>query len=483
MAEPARKNDELGEKGSRKPDVAPAILRLVKESNTQKEGPQSEDGYKSQTEDARRRTNFKAPPAAAEPVRPTRLEDRAHQAGRNMGQVLNEAKNLVNNGPPARQEQPGKSDVAEAANAPVGAAAAAQQAETPSLTGKGDPLQGAAQSVARDLSLPQKATWIIVGVLCGEAILLSILSLGLFIPGQIILLSALFISPKWTYKTILALISLIAGPEVYKYGQYIDPNDIKLTTIQRLIIVFEIVSLSLVMILEVFVVVNVVCRAVDTGPRALTFVVSRGASAISGTAFPTAIRDACVQFNDFISSGLNKLGGGTGNAYSGPISIGAWKDAINQSSEKYNIDACVMVAILQKESSGGDPNAIGHDNHSGRQDPFQTNNPPRHGLDWSYSHGIGITQITIFPYTHSLGHWPDPNVPSRTLYGTAYIVSALLNPLTSIDLTAHIMADNIKSSGGNVREAFRKYNGSGPRAERYADEAKALYDQCKIQGF
>jgi hypothetical protein len=145
-----------------------------------------------------------------------------------------------------------------------------------------------------------------------------------------------------------------------------------------------------------------------------------------------------------------------------------------------------MAVVLKKESSGGDPNAIGHDNHSGKIDPFNINAPPLYGLDWSvinHSHGIGITQITIYPYNNSLGRWPNPSVPSRTLYGTAYTIPDLLNPNTSIDLTGHIMADNLKSSGGDVRTAFRKYNGSGPRAEAYATSAIALYDQCKIQGF
>lgn len=173
-------------------------------------------------------------------------------------------------------------------------------------------------------------------------------------------------------------------------------------------------------------------------------------------------------------------GGGLGGG-GGPISTGNWKDAINAASQKYSLDPCVLDTILKKESSGGNPSAIGHDNHSSKDDPFQAGSPPKHGLNWNYSHGIGITQWTIFPYTHRYGKWPDPNVPQRLVFGKWYGVNDFLNPNLSIDLTGRDMADKLRRNGNNVRTAFRDYNGSGSRAEAYANDAMRLYNICKGQ--
>ncbi len=195
----------------------------------------------------------------------------------------------------------------------------------------------------------------------------------------------------------------------------------------------------------------------------------------------------CKFYDDVMNSvnltSTGSVGSGVGNYGNngGPINIGQWKDLVNQDAAKYNIDPCILNTILEMESGGGNPNAIGHDHHSGSIDPFIPNKPPFYGLNFSgndWSHGIGLTQWTIFPYSRE--KWPDPNVPQRLVYGKWYGIQDFLDPNISLDLTAHILSDKLKKSGGDLRSAFKSYNGSGAAADAYADKAMNKYNQCKL---
>ncbi|HYF05706.1 MAG TPA: transglycosylase SLT domain-containing protein, partial [Patescibacteria group bacterium] len=164
----------------------------------------------------------------------------------------------------------------------------------------------------------------------------------------------------------------------------------------------------------------------------------------------------------------------------GKLSIKQWVPKINQAANSAGLpDACMLAVVVQKES-GGDPNAIGHDAHARSSDPFNPNSPPMYGLNWNYSHGIGLTQITIFP-PHRYGGWRDPNTPSRRLVGKWLTVPDLINPDTSLQISAEYLTSLYKQHGNSIRTAFRAYNGSGPMAEAYADSAMALYNTCKAQ--
>lgn len=198
----------------------------------------------------------------------------------------------------------------------------------------------------------------------------------------------------------------------------------------------------------------------------------------------------CKFYDDVMNSinltSTGSVGSGVGNYGNngGPINIGKWKELVNQDAAKYNMDPCILNTILEMESGGGNPNAIGHDHHSGSVDPFIAGNPPSYGLNFSisnWSHGIGLTQWTIFPDGNpNGGKWPNPNVPQRQVYGKWYGVQDFLDPNLSLDLTAHNISDKLNRSGGDLRSAFRSYNGSGPAAEAYADKAMNKYNQCKL---
>ncbi len=174
-----------------------------------------------------------------------------------------------------------------------------------------------------------------------------------------------------------------------------------------------------------------------------------------------------------------------------------WTNQINQHSQKWNIDACILRVVVQKESSGN-PNSIGHDGHNGVNDQFNLINPPAYNLNWSYSHGIGLTQWTIFPY--KAGSWIDSQTPSRNIYSSWYKVSDLLNPDTSLDLTARDFSTKISANSSNLsqrlnsvddpfraalRMSYAQYNGgSNPNASaiNYANASMVLYDMCKNNG-
>ncbi len=167
--------------------------------------------------------------------------------------------------------------------------------------------------------------------------------------------------------------------------------------------------------------------------------------------------------------------------YNGPIGTGQWKDKINQYSQSANIDSCALDTIVAKESSGN-ANAIGHDGGKrGSPDDLDLNASYRYGLNWDHSHGIGLTQLTIFPNGKVGGTWPDPNKPQRQLVGQWYGVTELLNPDTSLDVSARFFASLLKSTGGNLQAAFTKYNGSGSAAEQYGADAMRRYQLCKSQ--
>jgi hypothetical protein len=210
----------------------------------------------------------------------------------------------------------------------------------------------------------------------------------------------------------------------------------------------------------------------------------------------------CKDYNAFRNSQLGNLFNNENpqlSSYSGPISVGQWKDTINTYSEQYKIDSCVLYTIVAKESKGS-ANAVGHDNHSSKDDPLQPNNPPFFGLSMparsNRSHGIGLTQIIIFPEYSTQGGanwpaWPVVNgvsVPARWAYtipepnaprGKYYTIGELLDPNTSIRLAAAKMSSHLRGSVNDVRSAFRAYNGGGQAAENYANDAMRIYNDCK----
>lgn len=85
--------------------------------------------------------------------------------------------------------------------------------------------------------------------------------------GVLFLIPAMFvvtfpwISPKYAYKLALLLVSLFAGPEVYKYGNYVGAGDLKTQTWQKVLIIFSHFLMAALTLLIIAITVGGFCYA------------------------------------------------------------------------------------------------------------------------------------------------------------------------------------------------------------------------------
>jgi len=104
-------------------------------------------------------------------------------------------------------------------------------------------------------------------------------------------------------------------------------------------------------------------------------------------------------------------------------------------------------------------------------DTLDLNNPPDYGLDWRFSHGIGLGQATIYPGKSYSRRVEGPNGPewARQQNGRWYTVTDLLNPDKTIEATLFIVQGSMKNASG-VEQFFQNYAGGPggvPRAMQY----------------
>ncbi len=301
--------------------------------------------------------------------------------------------------------------------------------------------------------------------------------------GPLLVLNTMLFSPKpayWLTEVILAFFGIgEAMEEMREFGVF---DKITITVWQKIIIVLiDLIGVIIALVATVLIFASF-CYFILT-PDLVSSFIKYAPSGYVGYAVDKKlgipIYETCSEFFKF-SSDLASGASGTNVTVPGaPINTGQWKDLVNQMAAKYQIDPCAVNTLLLMESSGGDPNAIGHDAHLGITDPFQREEAPRHNLNWSNSHGIGLVQPTIFPNGKWGTPWPDPNIPTRTEWGRNYTVVDLLDPTTNLDFGVRYLSERLKQANGDLRTAFRNYNGSGPYAERYADLAMSRYEKCK----
>ena len=183
------------------------------------------------------------------------------------------------------------------------------------------------------------------------------------------------------------------------------------------------------------------------------------------------------------------------------VDVSRWDADIRAAAAANNLEYCYVRSFLERES-GGDPNAIGHDHterapitgtvrrwqspadgpkadeRGGRaHDLFNPAHPPLHNLDWQFSHGIGLMQITIFPRNDD---WIDADNPARRMppgSGPRFTVLQLLNPVTSITAATSYLAHLFQQTG-NLETAAARYNGSGSRADAYGRDIMRASQIC-----
>jgi hypothetical protein len=116
--------------------------------------------------------------------------------------------------------------------------------------------------------------------------------------------------------------------------------------------------------------------------------------------------------------------------------------------------ARALMAILREESGADPSNYIGD---------LTAPTGPSIG-PWQVSRGTAI----------ALGLWiPEPGM-GEAEQRIAYAALAQNEYRTAI-WAAKVLREKLRLAGGDLRDAIRRYNGSGPKAEAYADRAWAFF--------
>jgi len=126
-----------------------------------------------------------------------------------------------------------------------------------------------------------------------------------------------------------------------------------------------------------------------------------------------------------------------------------------------------------------------NDDHSGTN-LFSASDPNAQdlGLDWRYSHTIGLFGVTFYPKGETYGDYTKGikmDILKKTIFPRD-----LFDPETDIKVAAEIMKNNYTKCKGDALNIFRAY-GSGecddrnPAINAEAPLRKQLYDQCVAQ--
>lgn len=191
------------------------------------------------------------------------------------------------------------------------------------------------------------------------------------------------------------------------------------------------------------------------------------------------------------------------------------------------VDYCALKVILERESKGK-PGAIGYDENVGsasipsrvafinskikysgetfsssselitkkdfRNDSKFDASKSDLGLDWRFSKGVGLTQITFFPNGYFSGAYKNnppswslrKNIITRELYpgGPVYTVKQMLDAKTNIEAGAKLYKYSYESCGNSVYGAWVKYasgscNSSNSFAKKEAATRTLLFNGCK----
>lgn len=181
------------------------------------------------------------------------------------------------------------------------------------------------------------------------------------------------------------------------------------------------------------------------------------------------------------------------------------KAAMDQVAQTNDIHYCVLATIFTMES-GGQVTAIGHDENVKRDisarrafinsgckmfsgkissavcsilgaakndDDVINESDAGLGLDWRFSHGIGVGQVTVFPSGPACNGAPH----CIQIGNKQYDPKSLMKLETNLDAIATLWKTD-KCPGTVTQECFRKYNGSGEYAEAYGAEAFGVYNKC-----
>ncbi len=190
------------------------------------------------------------------------------------------------------------------------------------------------------------------------------------------------------------------------------------------------------------------------------------------------------------------------------------------------VPACVIQAAIQRES-GGDPNVVGHDENapytsipsrsvfvnSGKKGSgatfttdsslitktdflnddngstlYTAKNPNASdlGLDWRFSHGVGLGQITFFPTGSKDGPNWDKGVDYPITTSKHATPKDMLDPDKAIEFSVEKFQVDYKTCGKNIMNTYKRYasgdcNSTNQFAVTEAGIRSRMYDQCVAQ--
>lgn len=215
----------------------------------------------------------------------------------------------------------------------------------------------------------------------------------------------------------------------------------------------------------------------------------------------------------------------TGHVPQTPAELKAYVASV---ATQLGVEQCALEAIIEKETIGWDPGAIGHDENVGlpnaipptksgkafvaslkkyagtvftagtipsRNDDETSGhdvldpNSPGLGLDWRFSHGIGLMQVTFFPSTYNGGTYTTnpPTWETRNTYPLRNnkTPKQMMDEVTNISNGAAIYQQFLNSSqcgnGTDKLKAFSGYNAGYPGCAtptQYGHEVFANYTAC-----
>ncbi len=144
----------------------------------------------------------------------------------------------------------------------------------------------------------------------------------------------------------------------------------------------------------------------------------------------------------------------------------SWEQVIVMVSKKTGVKPQYLCTLLWMESRG-DAYDVGLDGECGA---FQT--MPQYYQnyeDYCSSYRSSYAFVGKTCERDKWGNYPFNAYPKAELHYDDS--SNCFHPLNSATAGAMELAAKLKEAGGDVREAFRRYNGSGPAAVAYADKA------------
>jgi hypothetical protein len=200
------------------------------------------------------------------------------------------------------------------------------------------------------------------------------------------------------------------------------------------------------------------------------------------------------------------------------LSPGQYDSLAKQAAINTHIPSCAMSVILRRESRSN-PGAIGYDSNvanngiparrtfisskikysgttfattdSSITDKSLKNDDDKNftttdglGLDWRFSHGIGLTQTTCQPTRTDFSG--RNNLPNCNFGGTSYTPKQLLDPVKNLEAGSRIWAGFYNQCSQNINGTWRAYisgscNSTNAYAVSEANTRTDLYNQCAKQ--